>query len=396
MSKRRSLPFRRTAVVAGVLMLAAACAAPQNDRNAASDSAQAPASEPVVETAAVPEAAPAEPAAAPAAADSNSPPPPQILGTTQFRPPTVSNMRPTGTVVGKKIESLRGDLLRLQGDLSSENDQLQGLRISARQFAGNYHSLKAAMNARLQVGTTPGNPELVSQWNQAQSELQQVGASIAALNTLASQVSGTASLAAFLLESTSTTFELRGAVEEDHRQLAVLEDEVNKTVVIIDRLLNELTDDIARTQNYFANERLNLTAMQVAIDNGEYIGGSLANRSYGVPAPAPAGGAASQVGQRQPLAVIRFDDPDVQYEQALFTVVGSALERRPNAAFDIVAVSPSAGDAAQVALDTTRSRRNAEGVLRTLTSMGLPADRMTLSATSSAQVQVSEVHVYVR
>src|SRR3546814_18583733 len=73
---------------------------------------------------------------------------------------------------------------------------------------------------------------------------------------------------------------LRGAVEEDHRQLAVLEDEVNKTVVVIDRLLNELTDDIARTQNYFANERLNLTAMQVAIDNGEYIGGSLANRAY--------------------------------------------------------------------------------------------------------------------
>src|SRR3546814_7566124 len=86
---------------------------------------------------------------------------------------------------------------------------------------------------------------------------------------------------------------LRGAVEEDHRQLAVLEDEVNKTVVVIDRLLNELTDDIARTQNYFANERLNLTAMQVAIDNGEYIGGSLANRAYGVPAPAPAGGAAA-------------------------------------------------------------------------------------------------------
>src|SRR3546814_7683874 len=91
------------------------------------------------------------------------------------------------------------------------------------------------MNARLQVGTTPGNPELVAQWNQAQAALQQVGASIAALNTLASQVSGTASLSAFLLESTSTTFELRGAVEEDPRQLAVLEDEVNKTVVVIDR-----------------------------------------------------------------------------------------------------------------------------------------------------------------
>src|SRR3546814_20919442 len=120
------------------------------------------------------------------------------------------------------------------------------------------------MNARLQVGTTPGNPELVAQWNQAQAELQQVGASIAALNILASQVSGTASLSAFLLESTSTTFELRGAVEEDHRQLDVLEDQVNKTVVVIHRLLNEYTSDIARHQHFFSNHGLTPTTMPIA------------------------------------------------------------------------------------------------------------------------------------
>ena len=388
MSSRHLLPFRRTAVVFGALLFVAGCAMPQKDQKSASG--PAPTSQ-----AAAPAASPA-PAVEKSAAKAPAIPAPQILGTTVFEPPNVSNMKPTGTVVGQKIQSLRDDLLKLQQQLSTENNQLQSLRISARQFAGNYHSLKAAMNARLQVGTTPGNPELVAQWNQAQAELQQVGASIAALNTLASQVSGTASLSAFLLESTRTTFELRGAIEEDHRQLAVLEDEVNKTVVVIDRLLNELTDDIARTQNYFANERLNLTAMQVAIDNGEYIGGSLANRAYGVPAPAPAGGAASVVGQRQPLAVIRFDRENPQYEQALFTVVGAALERRPNAAFDIVAVAPAGGDAARVALDTSRSRRNAESVLRTLTNMGLPADRMTLSATSSQQAQVNEVHIYVR
>jgi len=390
MSSRHLSPIRRTAVVIGAVLIAAACTAPQKDQKPASVSQPTPQAQTQAQTTAVSQAAAAPAPAAPAIAA------PEIMGTTVFEPPQVSSMRPTGTVVGQKIESLREDLLRLQQQLSDENNQLQSLRVSARQFAGNYHSLQAAMNARLQVGTTPGNPELVAQWNQAQAELQQVGASIAALNTLQNQVSGTASLSAFLREATSTTFELRGAVEEDHRQLAVLEDEVNKTVVVIDRLLNELTDDVARTQNYFANERLNLTAMQVAIDNGEYIGGSLANRAYGVPAPAPAGGAASQVGARQPLAVIRFDRENVQYEQALFTVVGAALERRPNAAFDIVAVAPSGNDSARVALDTNRSRRNAENVLRTLTNMGLPADRMTLSATSSAQAQVNEVHIYVR
>lgn len=318
------------------------------------------------------------------------------LGTGTFESPGVTGAASTGTLVGQKVAELREDLARLQSQLTQHNNQLQGLRVSARQFAGNYHSLIGAMNARLQVGTTPGNPELVAQWNQAQTELQQVGASIASLNTLSSEVNSTSALASFLLESERATFELRGAVEEDHRQLAILEDEVNKTVVIIERLLNELTNDIARTQNYFATERMNLTAMQIAIDNGEYIGGSLASRAFGAAAPPPQGGAVSLVGQRQPLVVVRFDRPNVEYEQALFTVVSSALERRPNAGFDIVAVSPSVGNSAQVALETSKARRHAEGVLRSLTAMGLPADRMTLAATSSPQAQVNEVHVYVR
>src|SRR3546814_15456679 len=72
-------------------------------------------------------------AAAPAAPANSAP---QILGTTVFEPPQVSTMQPTGTVVGQKIQSLREDLLRLQQQLSDENEQLQSLRISARQFAG--------------------------------------------------------------------------------------------------------------------------------------------------------------------------------------------------------------------------------------------------------------------
>lgn len=318
------------------------------------------------------------------------------LGTTRFESPGVTLGQPTGTLVSERVQGLRADLRRLQGLLSDHNGRLQTLRTAARRNASNYHGLLGVMNARLQVGTTPGNPELVAQWNQAQSELQQVGVSVASLNSLSNEVSSTASLAAFLLESTRSIFELRGAVEEDHRQLAILEDEVNKTVVVLERLLNELTDDVSRTQNYFATERSNLTAMQVAIDNGEFIGGSLGHRAHGIPAPPPAGGGASLVGQRQPLAVIRFDRPNVNYEPALFTVVNTALERRPNAAFDLVAVVPAHGDPARIALSTSKSRRNAEAVLRSLVNMGLPADRVSLAATSSEEAQASEVHVYVR
>jgi len=319
-----------------------------------------------------------------------------ILGDTVFEPPGVTPGQPTGSLVGEKISEIRGDLSRLQGEISEENGRLQNFRGAARESARAYHGLVAGINARLQVGSTPGNPELVAQWRQAQAELEQVGENITQLNTLATDASSTSALAAFMLDSTRATFGLYGALEEDHRQLAVLEDEVNKTVVVIDRLLNELTQDIARAQNYFTTERSNLTAQAVAIDNGEFMGGSLANRAYGIPAPPAPTGGAGLVGRAQPLVVIRFERPDVDYDQELFTAVSRALERRPNAAFDLVAVAPGLGNAAQVALAGNKSRRNAEGVLRSLTSMGLPADRVSLSATTNPNAQVSEVHIYVR
>ena len=77
-------------------------------------------------------------------------------------------------------------------------------------------------------------------------------------------------------------------------------------------------------------------------------------------------------------------------------VVNAALERRPNAGFDLVAVTPAVGDPAKVALETNRARRNAELVLRSLVNMGLPPERTSLAATSSPDAQVNEVHLYVR
>jgi hypothetical protein len=386
---RETRVIRRAAVAVGGALLLSACAftdevlmpSAQGKPAAAKQSAAAVSAQPPAKTAQQP---------------SRSSSAPTLFGTTNFEAPGVTSAKPSGTHVGQKIEELRGELGRLQARMNEHNAQLQAQRASAKQSANSYHQLIGDINARLQLGTTPGNPELVAEWNQAQVELNKVGESISILNSLSNEVASTSALAAFLLESTRATFELRGAVDEDHRQLAILEDEVNKTVVVIDRLLNELSEDVTRTQNYYTQERSNLTAMQIAIDSGEYIGGSLASRAYGVPPPPPTGGAAAQVGQRQPLVVIRFTNPNVEYEQALFSVVSRALERKPNAAFDLVAVAPSKGTPAQVSLATSKSRRYAESVLRSLTAMGLPADRITLSATSSPTAQVNEVHVYVR
>lgn len=317
------------------------------------------------------------------------------FNTGSFEPEGVTPGAPTGTFVGQKVQELRGDLERLQSSIADQNARLQELRARAVQNANIYHSTVGAISARLQVGTTPGNPVLVQQWNTAQVQLEQVSADLAQMNSLSNEVAANAALSAYLLEATRASFGISGAVDEDHRQLAILEDEVNRTTVLIDRLLSELTEDVARQTNYLAQERSNLTTLALGVSNGELYGTSLASRAYVAPqAPASAPGAGLASGR--PLVVIRFDRQNVQYEQALYDAVSQALSRRPNAAFDLVAVSPAGGTPAQVALNSNNARRNAESVLRTLTNMGLPPDRVSLAATTSPSATTTEVHLYVR
>ena len=295
---------------------------------------------------------------------------------------------------------LRSELLRLQTQIGQQNGQLQAIRDVTVQHSQNYHGTVAAVTARLQVGTTPGNPTLVNQWNVAQASLARVENDIAQMNSLATGVSGTSTLSAYLLETTRAAYGLSGAIDEDHRQLAVLEDEVNRTVVLIDRLLNELSEDVSRQNNYLSSERTNLTTLSLAIKNGELLGSSLGNRAFSSSAPAagnfPATQTSNKGGARRPLIVIRFDSANPQYEQPLYNAVSRALQRRPNALFDLVAIAPNRGNAGRLALSASSSKKNAETVLRSLSDMGLPLNRVSLSALTSNTAATNEVHVYVR
>jgi len=374
------------AAIAGALLVLSACTNTGQSAPPASATASSPSAS--TQTAS---ATTTTTTASPAPATSN----PQQLNSGNFQPEGVTPGQPTGTAVGKKVEDLRGDLTRLQASVGNENNQLQQLRAQAISNANSYHNTVAAIQAKLQVGTTKGNPILVAQWNQAQAQLEGVNTDLGRMNTLANEVASNAALAGYLLEATRAAFGISGAVDEDHRQLAILEDETNRTTVLVDRLLTELTEDISRQTNYLGAERSNLNTLALAVSNGELYGESFSARNY-APAMAPAMPPGSGIATGRPLVVIRFDRDNPDYEQALFAAVSATLDRRPNAAFDLVAVAPAAGTAAQISLNTSKARRSADKVMRSLTSMGLSPDRVSLSTMTSPTAQTNEVHLYVR
>ncbi len=344
----------------------------------------------------------------------------------------------TETVVGRKVDTLRSELFSLQNQVAELSQQLAAVQINGQRQAAEYYASVATISTQLQSGTTPGNPRLVQRLTTARENLEKLSGNIASLNDLAVKVSHTASLANFLIESARATYSLTGAVEEDHVRLAQLEDAVNSTVVVVDRLLNNANDDITRTTAYLATERENLRTLSLAINTGDLFGKSLSNRpfssvqkasfspaplsGYGmngsgaaVAGPTPVAGMVSPAdmamppepyldqpayagmpGGPRPLVKIRFDRTDVDYEQPVYMAVNEALTQYPNAQFELVAVHPSAGNAAEVAIESTRARRNAEKVLRSLTEMGLTMDRVELSYAPSQDATTSEVHLYIR
>lgn len=340
---------------------------------------------------------------------------------------------PIDTLASRKIVEIREELFSLQSNVADLSEQLAEQERLGQELAANYYANVATISTQLQSGTTPGNPRLIERMALAQESLETLAANVADLNTLAIQIADSASVAAFLQEAARAAYALSGAVEEDHARLAQLEDSLANTITIIERLLNNVNDDITRSAAYLASERSNLRTITLAIANGDLYGRSLANRPFSKVSPSSLtsetiSGARNLMGvnamrgpsegapmigsglsgmpsmtpvmrapeRPRPLVVIRFDDPNVEYEQAVYMAVNEAIERYPDARFELVAVNPSSGNAAKVAIESTRARRNAEKVLRSLTQMGLSSDKIVLSSLANEQIDKNEVHIYIR
>jgi TolA-binding protein len=340
----------------------------------------------------------AEPAPSAAPPDAGAPPtagPAAPLPTTAgaapvatITPVTIESGPDTGTAVNKTIQSLRAQVAGLQQRLSANSGRVAELRNQGAGAAGAYQEAKAHITTRLQVGTTRGNPELVAEWNTAQSQLDALSANLNALNGVGTDVTNDSSTAHFALDQISATFNVSGAVDEDHRQLQLLEDETSQTIVMIDRLLKEVSDTIQRQTAYIASERANLTTLAAAIKNGDFYGGSVTS---GLGSVGPQSAAAGT-----PLVVVRFDRPNVDYQQILYAALNQALQNRPSASFQVVAVAPTRGNAASVQIAQSTARRHAEAVMRSMTDMGVPATRVGVASTTDPSATVSEVRVFVR
>ncbi|TNE35813.1 MAG: hypothetical protein EP348_08165 [Alphaproteobacteria bacterium] len=319
---------------------------------------------------------------------------PTAMMMSRFALPDVTDAASTGTVVGKKVEELRDQLRSLQSKINQHSAAFEKLEASTTETSQRYHGTVAAISTRLQIGTTKGNPILVNQWNEAQKDLEQVAGDVSSMNSLATAVASDTDETSYLLDQIRSAFDLSGAIEEDHRQLTVLEDEASRTSVLVNRMMSQLSGDINRQTAYVGAERTNLTNLSNAIQAGHFLNTEAAESTMTSTAKTASNGNADD--GRQALVIIRFDRDNVAYEQPLYDAVSRALQERPQANFDVVSIAPLSNNATTMTANQQKSVRNAERVLKSLTDMGLPPSRVSLASTSNASVSSSEVHIYIR
>ena len=184
--------------------------------------------------------------------------PAQVSGSTYFQP--------TQTIVAQKVGELKSDLFGLQGRVNNLSSQLKNLQQRSLSQSAEYNASVATINTQLQSGTTPGNPRLVQKLQVAQGNLDRLSQNVADLNAMAVEAANAASMGSFLLEACRSAYGLSGAVEEDHAALSQVVDQVNTTIVTIDRLLNEVNDAITRTAAYLSAERGNIRTLSLAVE----------------------------------------------------------------------------------------------------------------------------------
>jgi hypothetical protein len=310
---------------------------------------------------------------------------------------------PSGTFVGQKINPLQEDFSSVGEAFGIHRDSYEEVKGRVYGASTEFYGTVAAISTKLQLGTTPGNPVLVRQYDQAQGELDNIEEYLREINLLNQKVNADAGVVALLKSTINKTLRLAGAIDQDHRQLELLEDRVEKLEIDISRLINEITEEISRQAGFAKIENQNLLVMAVAIRNGEAMGTGILNRSFlAAQALADIGTPDQQLDVPKikisglPLVVIRFDDPDIDYEKTLFDAVGTTVDKKPGATFGLVAVSPIGKNEGETRINSSKVKKYAERVLRSLVSFGLPSKKVALSAKTSGDVVVPEVHIYVQ
>ncbi len=104
----------------------------------------------------------------------------------------------------------------------------------------------------------------------------------------------------------------------------------------------------------------------------------------------------AQFSSSDPLMVIRFNQPSVYYHASLYNVIKKALEIKPSANFEVESLIPSTGSESKDTESKRVALENGKKIMESISTIGLPSDRIKINYKGSNEVINNEVHIFVR
>lgn len=332
----------------------------------------------------------------------------------------------TGTVVGRKVAEFRNELNQIRSQLNKDSEALVKLRADVTVNITKYNEIMAAMETKLQLGTTPANPKMVALYNNAQNVLQENETSVENLNALSADTAALGTQLAALISSVRETYAVPGALDEDHANLRVLENGAEQTAVAVKNMMAEVMVDSAQQKAATQNARARLLGMNNAIAHGSFGPDNaviLVQPQAIQPQPRPhvmqsaprpqtvkqllpkinapvktSVKSKAQLKAAAPVKAVKnsllfkveFNAEDVNYKKDLESAINRALATNAQAKFKVEAVNPLKTAA------TADSKKYAAEIFAEMINLGIAPEDITIVSRAGSDVKIPFVNVYTK
>jgi len=184
---------------------------------------------------------------------------------------TIDTLVPTQTLVGSKVAETKKMLQGLQGKIEpviqKTRQEYENIILEANQ----YHKIVGDIEAKLQLGTTPANPQLVALRGEASQQLVQITHVLGKLGDLSQEFRNFSQQTQSMSAQVQQTLVLPGAIDEDHAQLILIRQELDQLNGKICQILSVMVANIWRQGQWLTDEQLRFEDLSLAVESGRFM-----------------------------------------------------------------------------------------------------------------------------
>lgn len=190
----------------------------------------------------------------------------QFSGVSQSPVLNISNS--SGSFVGKKVNEFTREYNNIHFAVNSSAQKLAKINQSIAEADSEYNAVINTIEAKLQAGTTPSNPDLVAALNKAQKNLGTLEEGTQKLASVASEVAAQQEKSTALKSTVNATYAIPGAYDADHADLNIIAAALERQENTNADLMAAVKADIADEQNKAQQFRAEITRLNVDVAAG--------------------------------------------------------------------------------------------------------------------------------